>query len=46
MMLSCPIDFQGHRSNFKVAEVESFVNFDLISPFPDDILKTPAWISL
>ena len=23
LMVRCPIDFQGHRSNFKVAEVES-----------------------
>ena len=46
MMFRGPMDFQGHRSNFKVAEVKFLDTFDLISLFPDDILKTPAWISL
>ena len=30
MMLRCPIDFQGHRSNFKVTGVKSLSIFGLI----------------
>ena len=44
MMLRCPIDSQGHRSNYKVTGGQIFVNFGPVSPFPDDILKTAPCI--
>ena len=33
MMFRCPIDFQGHRSNFKVTDVESLSLLDLFHSF-------------